>query len=129
MPAFSWRGCGPVGDTIFAGEAASAREIGEIGDDYDWNLLIVSPPPYQHALAIVEIDVDEVGVVHGECGDASAGFHQSRNVVKNPLPPIILQPAEVNWIHLFSAILANVSLAVKTIVLIGEFLTGENHGD
>ena len=63
---------------------------------------------------------------------ASAGLpvrklHQSRDIIKDSLPPVVAQPAEVNRVHLLAAILGNVTLAVKAVVLVGKFLTRQDH--
>jgi len=45
-------------------------------------------------------------------------FHQARDILKEPLPPVVLETAEIDGVHLLAAILRNVAARVKAIVLV-----------
>ena len=92
----------PVRDAVFGrGVAARGLKVREVRDD-DHRIVDArpSPLPDEDALAVVEIDMDELGVVDRQRIGVGAKLDQPGDVVEHAPAPRLLQAIEVDRVDL-----------------------------
>src|SRR6185437_12495539 len=128
-PDFSQRCRRPVIHHIIrARNRHVSAPIREVGHNDDGVLACSSPSPGEDALAFIEVDVNEIGVVDREGGRRGAEFYKSADIPQDTGSPGVRgRQVIVDRVHLFGIV--NVRSIQREVHRLCKLIAGKDHGD
>lgn len=110
-----WR-CRPVRHHVLGrgiGQAVRCREIRKVRHYHHRNLVEASSLPYQHALVVAEVHVNEFSVVHAQCVRVRPKVDQPGDILEDLLPERLFQTREIHGVHLLAAVFGYVAVRIE----------------
>src|SRR5262245_2567347 len=102
----SRRSCWPTGNDVFGvgiGEAIGSGIVREVRDHDDGILAWHAAPPDEDALVVVEVDMEEIGIVHRQSRMTCPEVNQARDVLKDVISQRFRTPRKVDRIDFLTA--------------------------